>query len=142
MSEKFTENAEDRTVSGCEVAAGYFQTIAGPQRVGATVKSAINFVVAEIARITGYEFKHSRIEDIWRGEARRIEWFEMDAIRDTARAKEERDARYRADHAEVLERLEALERLVLAGQAGRSARPRDGQGQALDMVERVLGRGA
>ncbi|HVI27501.1 hypothetical protein [Hansschlegelia sp.] len=142
MSEKFTENAEDRTVSGCEIAASYFERIAGPQPIGATFKSAINLIVTEIARATGYEIKHSRVEDIWRGEARRIDWREMDAIRDTAKAKESRDARYLADLAEVHARLAALEEMALGAAAGRPAGPRHAESEALDVVERVLGGGA
>lgn len=142
MTENVTENAEDRTVSGCDIAAGYFEKIAGPQSVRATLKGAINCIVSEIRRATGYQIKPSRVEDIWRGEARRIDWREMDAIRATAaaRSKEARDDRYRADHAEILERLAALEELVERRAAGRSAGPRDAQGAALDVVERVLGR--
>lgn len=142
MAEKCTENAEDRTVSGCEVAAGYFEKIVGPQSVRATLKGAINSIVSEIRRSTGYQIKPSRVEDIWRGEARRIDWQEMDAIRATAAAKdkEARDARYRAEHAEVLERLAALEELVERRAAGRTSRPRDPEIQGLGLVERVLGR--
>lgn len=149
MSENFTENAENSsataeasTMSGCEVAANYFARIAGPQGIGDTFKGAINLIVAEIERVTGYEIKHSRVEDIWRGEARRIDWREMDAIRATAKAKEARDERYLADLAEVHARLEALEEFALLRKAGRSAGQSHPEGEELDLVERVLGRQA
>jgi hypothetical protein len=125
-----TENAEKSTVTGCSEAVSHFETIAGPQPIGASLKAAFNTICAEIHRATGVKFRPSRVEDIWRGEARRIEFWEMDAIRAAAKARKRKaeEASLDDEIAALRERLERIEASYavasasLAGAPGREVR--------------------
>ena len=111
MSENVSENAEKSTVTGCSEAVSHFETIAGPQPIGASLKAAFNTICGEIYRVTGVKLRPSRVEDIWRGEARRIEFWEMDAIRAAAKARKRKDEEASLDDeiAALRERLERIE---------------------------------
>lgn len=76
-----------------------------------SVKAAINLVHRALSkRLPG--IKVSRVEDIWRGEARLIRAEEMDAIRSEADAPIEKEAQHA--YRQVREDIRRLEAMVLA----------------------------
>lgn len=93
MSEKFTAVSVIRTankvhvMSGVAKASALLDELAMPWPPRSNFKDAITRVtkavntVARRAGILNEPIKHSRIEDLWRKEARRIDAEEMDAIR-------------------------------------------------------------
>ncbi|MGA0564147.1 hypothetical protein ACO2RV_17010 [Ancylobacter sp. VNQ12] len=93
MSEKFTAVSVVRTankvrvMSGVAKASALLDELAMPWPPRSNFKDAITRVtkavntVARRAGILNEPIKHSRIEDLWRKEARRIDAEEMDAIR-------------------------------------------------------------
>lgn len=125
MSGDRTENSGNRTahggspVSASAEAASLVRQIAEPWQVGDTVKAAIN----RVARRVG--LRPSRVEDIWRREARVIRAEEMDAIRAAADEKTLEGAR--GEYQRLSERIAALEALLVV-------QDEDFRGPAADVV--------
>lgn len=109
-SEKRTEGR--RMTPGAQ-AARMLREIAEPRPVGDTVKAAITRAARAVSAAmnsTGGALSYGRAEDIWRGEARRIDAAEMDAIRD---AYERRNRSLREELREARQLADRLERLAL-----------------------------
>lgn len=118
-------------MSAVAEAASLLRQVAEPRPVGDTVKAAINRAARRVA------IRPSRVEDIWREEAKAIRAEEMDAIRRAAAGrKAEEDARdteaalaglralYRAyaeaDSEFFQPQMVAIERFLLSQGAGAS----------------------
>lgn len=83
--------------------------LAEPRSAGEPVKRSID----RAARLTG--FIYSRAYEIWYGRARRVESFEIDAIKDALQQKRERDAANELHDLKI--RLAKLEARLAAGDA-------------------------
>lgn len=108
-SEKRTEGL---TMTPGAQAARMLREIAEPRPVGDTVKAAITRAARAVSAAmnnTGGALSYGRAEDIWRGEARRIDASEMDAIR---AAHDRRNRSLRAELQEARSLADRLERLA------------------------------
>ncbi len=126
MSEKYTENSdilseiEDNRMSAAIEAPRLIEAIIGRRASGESQKAAFNRVSRLVTRqLPGSASVQSvtpgRLEDIWRGEARRIDADEMHAIRAAAGVKDETiAAEARHELAELDARIARIEALLLS----------------------------
>lgn len=94
-SGKFTESSEVVHMSAGVEAVTLIEGIAAPRSVKDAMNRVARLVNRELERVGAKPMKPSRVEDIWRGEARSIRAEEMDALRrahDKALKQEARDA--------------------------------------------------
>lgn len=117
-----TENAERRSMSSVMEAAGLLRQIAEPAPVGDKVKAAIGRAYREVksaASALGHRPpRFSRVEDLWRQEARSVRAEEMDAIRAAHAARNkvrqlaDEGAKANAEIADLRARLARLETML------------------------------
>lgn len=137
MSGDRSENSGNRTarevppVSASAEAASLVRQIAEPWQVGDTVKAAIN----RVARRVG--LKPSRVEDIWRREARVIRAEEMDAIRAAADRQALEGAQ--GEYQRLSERIAALEALLAVQDADIRGSAADERSPQAGAAHRALG---
>lgn len=117
MSENVTASSVNRTadkvnrMSGVAKASALLNQLSEPWPARSNFKDAVTRVtkavntVAKRAGILNEPIKHSRIEDLWRKEARRIDAEEMDAIRAAVVAAKAGDLSH---HLQALESTLAL----------------------------------
>lgn len=115
MSEFLTEDSEKSTergvvfMSAVSEASYLLRRAAEPRPVGDSIKQAIT----RAARRCG--LAPSRVEDIWRGEARLVRAEEMDAIRRAAaKSPSAQEAEARDELIELRGRIARLEELLMA----------------------------
>lgn len=103
-------------MSSTAEAASLVRELSEPWEAGDNLKSAINRVARIVSHVRSSRglgpLRHSRIEDIWRREARRIDADEMDALRIAAAAKRQAlDAKGASTNAAISELQSRLARL-------------------------------
>lgn len=126
MAEDRTETVEHHTERKVEFmnavaeAAQHLREMSEPWAAGETLKGVLNRVTRRVndigmrRKLIASPIKASRIEDLWRREARRIDAEEMDAIRAahalTKAANDEKaHNEARAEYADITAKLAALE---------------------------------
>ena len=103
-----TENSETLEMSAASEAPVLISRLIGLRSIGESQKAAFNRAAREINRLMrAGSMSAARLEDIYRGEARRIDADEMDALRAAARSPASIEARN--DIAELRARLARLE---------------------------------
>ena len=107
-SGKTTESAEVRMSAGAE-AISLIEAIAAPCSVKDMANRVSRLVTRELQHV-GKAMRPSRVEDIWRGEARRIDADELDALRRAAGLQKEAYNELATLRARI-DRLEAALRL-------------------------------
>lgn len=103
------KSSEARRMTTVQQASLLLQQIAEPRPVGDTVKAAITRAARAVSAVMKEPMRYGRCEDIWRGEARRIDAAEMDAIRE---AYERRNRSLREELREASLLADRLERLA------------------------------
>lgn len=98
-------------MSAVAEASSLLREVAEPRPVGDTVKEAINRAARRVSKFASRPISASRVEDIWRQEARAVRAEEMDAIRKAAEARQQRQIEQedRNEHTRLLQRLAFLE---------------------------------
>jgi hypothetical protein len=105
---KHTESSENLTMSAAVEAPILISKLIGLRPIGESQKAAFNRAAREINRLMrGGSMSAARLEDIYRGEARRIDADEMDALR--AAAKHPASIEARNELAELRSRLARIE---------------------------------
>lgn len=96
-------------------ASSLLRAIAEPRPIGDTIKTAITRAARRVTPFLPEPMSYGRAEDLWRREARRVDAYELDAIRS---AKAKRDADHRAECRSVAAIAARLERVAAAFEAG------------------------
>ncbi|WP_238297510.1 hypothetical protein [Methylobacterium soli] len=112
--------SKGRAPSMLSLASSMLREIAEPRPVGDTIKLAIARAARAVSSHLPEPMSYARAENLWRGEARRIDAAEMDAIR-AAHAARAKSLRQEIQQAQALvDQLEALAASVTAGRPRRS----------------------
>jgi hypothetical protein len=127
-----TENSEIKTMSAAVEAPVLITKLIGLRPIGESQKAAFNRAAREISKLMrAGSMTATRLEDIYRGEARRIDADEMDALRAAARHPASIEARN--DIAELRSRLARIE-------AALSVQDAQFHGPAIDALRLLDGR--
>lgn len=107
-----------RAISMLSQASIMLREIAEPRPIGDTIKSAITRAARAVSAHASEPMTYARAENVWRGEARRIDAAEMDAIRAAHEARQ-RTLRSEIQQAQALaSQLEGLAASIVAPSAG------------------------